>query len=1060
MQVGPSHPGQMRCNFRLQGLMLAFCLIPCGLFAQTYFFDHYSVAQGFDSKVFCIHQDNSHYLWLGTQTGLSRFDGVNVVHYTTDDGLSQGGVRAMYGDAEGQLWLGHEGGGVTRLTGRIFERISGIDTMIRSNITSFSGDGKGGIWITTELHGALYIENPADPSGSLRFRHFLQGRSLGDQVFGSLNTSGGDLYFITNAGVRTYNASKESFESFTPPGMFTYFNTTAMFEDSKGNLWFGTYNGGLSRMDRETGRFSFYDKRNGLASDWVSALAEDSKGNLWVGHWADEINKGGVSRIDPSGNITVFNTSNGLHDNRIWCIHEDFEGNILIGTTEQGLDVFKGEHFIGFTSEDGLPGNQVYALAELEGSVWIGTNEGIAVYQAGKKIRLFNQENSFISNHIRFLVPFRNNMWIGTADQGVVMYDAGAGHFVAQPVINSYIPYQTRSTGIRALALSPDGNLWIGTLDGLVVYNVLSHAYVGTFTQESGLAGNEISALYAAPNGDLWIGSEGRGITLRRNGIFTRPDTLRNIASTCITGSAAGDIWIGTKSRGVFRLTVEGLEHYGTEKGLLSNLVNLVVCDKDNNLYAGTNRGLSKISLKENRIYNYTRRIGFTGIETKPNACCLSSSGDLWFGTSNGAILCQTRHENKSDRLPRAEITEMRVKGLKADLTPGIKLANHENDISFSFISISLLNPEGISYEVMLEGLFDSWQDQRNSTTISFNKLRPGRYVFRVRARNEFGGVSDQPASLSFRILAPFYQRGYFIIAVAVILMIAVATFIKVRERNLRLEKKVLEERVEERTQALSLANLELSVRNKDILDSINYARRIQLAILPAGIPFPETFILFRPKDIVSGDFYWLNSAGGKEFMIAVDCTGHGVPGAFMSFIGYTSLNKIIIEQAVYQPASILDRLNAEVTATLHQKDDDLVNDGMDIALISYDPVSLMVEYAGAFNPLIHVRNGRMTEIKADRFAIGRTTGVVKKFQNHTLAIEPGDSVYLYSDGYGDQFGGTDGKKFKTSTLKELLRLAGSLPASEQLALVEESFDKWKNGHEQIDDVLVMGRRF
>ena len=210
-------------------------------------------------------------------------------------------------------------------------------------------------------------------------------------------------------------------------------------------------------------------------------------------------------------------------------------------------------------------------------------------------------------------------------------------------------------------------------------------------------------------------------------------------------------------------------------------------------------------------------------------------------------------------------------------------------------------------------------------------------------------------------------------------------------------------------------------MRNRDITDSITYAKRIQFAILPSDIPFSKTFIVFKPKDIVSGDFYWMNIAGGKEFLAAVDCTGHGVPGAFMSFIGYTSLNKIIIEQGIYKPSDILNRLNEEVATTLHQKGEDIVNDGMDIALICYSPETGILEYAGAFNPLIVVRKGELIEIKADRFAIGRATGSEKTFTNHEIQLEEGDALYLYSDGYADQFGGPEGKKFKTAALKELL---------------------------------------
>jgi ligand-binding sensor domain-containing protein/serine phosphatase RsbU (regulator of sigma subunit) len=1035
------------------------------VFSQTYFFDNYSTPQGFESKVYSVIQDKQHYVWLGTQAGVSKFDGNTFVSYSVEEGLAQGGVRVLFAGRDNYIWMGHEGGGLTRFNGKSFERISILDTVIRSNITSITRDHEDRLWITTELNGALMIQNPYDPVPSLKYEHYLKGKSLGDQVFNSLVTSDGTLYFVTNVGIRKYNKAENTFESFTPDGMFTYFITTVMFEDSKGNLWFGTYNGGLSKLNPKEKKFEFFDTRRELAANWVSSITEDRKGNIWIGHWSDDLATGGISRISPNGQVKVFNTANGLHDNRIWCIMEDEEGNILIGTTEHGLDVFKGERFVSYSTRDGLLNNQVYAITEDKtGKIWFGTNEGISVYSGETKkpaFQQFNQSNNFISNQIRFFKKdSRNNIWIGTADQGVICYNAEKENFEAQPAINSYMPYQTISKGIRALEIGTEGHLWIGTLDGLVEYDIREDRYIATHTQGNGLAGNDITALFADPSGDLWIGSRSKGLTRLHQGKFTIISRVGYITPTCITRDQQGKIWIGTESRGVLVLDGDSVQHYSVSNGLLANLVNLIVCDKENIVYIGTNRGLNRIDRQKNQILSFTRRTGFVGIETKNNAGYMDHAGRLWFGTANGVMLCTNDFLQTEAHEPLVRISDMLVKSVETERLPGLRLSSNENDITFKYISISLTNPEGISYQVMLEGLHDTWLDQKNQNSITFNKLRPGRYTFKVRARNDYGLWTSLPASYSFRILAPFYQRGYFIISMVLIILASIAAYIKIRERNLVQEKKILEKRVKERTQALSVANTELSMKNKDILDSITYAKRIQLAILPSEIPFSHTFVLFKPKDIVSGDFYWMNIAGGKEFLAAIDCTGHGVPGAFMSFIGYTSLNKIIIEQGIYKPSAILNRLNIEVATSLHQKGEVIVNDGMDIALVCYTPDTGMLEFAGAFNPLILIRHGEIMETKADRFAIGRSTGKENEFTNHEIQIEQGDSIYLYSDGYADQFGGPDGKKFKSAVLKEKLAGMNSYPMDRQREMLEEAFEEWKGTQEQIDDVLVVGRKF
>ena len=1060
------HINLFRICLRHLGAVLIISAGFTNLRSQTYFFDNYSTPQGFESKVFSIAQDSLHYVWLGTQTGVTMFDGSTFRAYTTEDGLAPGGVRVLFIDRDHVLWLGHEGGGITRYRDKSFEQIMLTDSLLQSNITSICQDRDNQIWITTQLDGALRFSNPREPAAFLDFEHYLKGKSLGDQVFNSLVTSKGELYFITNVGIRKYNKADNSFENFAPDGLFKFFPTSVMFEDSKGNLWFGTYNGGLSKQDR-AGNFTQTDTRHGLASNWITSITEDRNGNVWIGHWKDNSNSGGISRIDGAGKIQVFNTSNGLHDDHIWCIREDTEGNMLIGTTEQGLEIFKGEKFISLSTQDGLLHNQVNAVIEdPKGAIWFGTNQGIAVYtDDGKKpsFRYYTQLSNVISNQIRFFKKDRQgNIWIGTADQGVMLYNTSRNQFVAQTRINSYFPYQTISKGVTALEISRDGHLWIGTIDGLVEFDIEAETYVATHTQEAGLAGNHITALYADSRGDLWIGSDmKKGLTRMHNRVFTVVKNFGEVSPTCIAEDKSGHIWIGTPTRGVWVLLDDSVKQYTMRDGLLSDLINVLICDKDNHMYAGTNKGVNKIDRQNDRIFSYTRRVGFTGIETKSNAATIDHRGFLWLGTANGAIRCNLDLLSAGgDVEPVVRIAEMEVKGVPSEMFAGRRFSSNENDIVFRYSCVSLTNPEGIAYQVMLKGYHDSWQDQKNDNTIAFTKLQPGRYTLMVRARNDQGIWTNMPAEYSFRILAPFYQRAYFIITAVLLTLAFIIVFIKIRERNLVMEKKILEEKVNERTQALSEANDQLSMRNRDITDSITYAKRIQLAILPPDIPFDNTFIFFKPKDIVSGDFYWMNSAGGREYLAAVDCTGHGVPGAFMSFIGFTSLNKIIIEQGIYTPSAILDRLNEEVAVTLHQKGEDIVNDGMDISLVSYSPGTGVLEYAGAFNPLIIVRKGEIIEVKADRFAIGRAYGKDRTFTNHSMQLESGDSLFLFSDGYADQFGGSDGKKFKISALKELLASVGHLDTDRQKETIERTFENWKVNQEQIDDVLIIGRKF
>ncbi|MDQ3109520.1 MAG: SpoIIE family protein phosphatase [Bacteroidota bacterium] len=285
-----------------------------------------------------------------------------------------------------------------------------------------------------------------------------------------------------------------------------------------------------------------------------------------------------------------------------------------------------------------------------------------------------------------------------------------------------------------------------------------------------------------------------------------------------------------------------------------------------------------------------------------------------------------------------------------------------------------------------------------------------------------------------------------------------------------------LEQKVTERTEEINQQKELVEHQNKEILDSINYALRLQKAILPdkehIEKALKESFVLFKPKDIVSGDFYWINEKPEEVLIAAVDCTGHGVPGALVSMVGSNNLDRCVGEFALRKPSDILDKLKELVVATFESNDDE-VKDGMDISLIALIPESArgnksILQYSGANNPLWIIRKGTLPpapgedvtifEIKADKQPIGKFD-YGKPFTNHEVEVEKGDCIYIFTDGYADQFGGPLGKKFRYKTLKNLLLQIYELPMHEQRNILDETFVKWKGQLSQIDDVCVIGIR-
>jgi len=433
----------------------------------------------------------------------------------------------------------------------------------------------------------------------------------------------------------------------------------------------------------------------------------------------------------------------------------------------------------------------------------------------------------------------------------------------------------------------------------------------------------------------------------------------------------------------------------------------------------------------------------------------------MWFGTVNGAILYQPIKYAPPAKQPLTQIRRIRVNLEDRPLSNNMHLSFNENAIIIDYASICLTNPEAVIYQVMLEGADKDWQPATREASSKYSALPPNSYTFKVRARNSSGVWNTVPTNFSFRIGPPFYRTWWFISLCIFFGSILLIIYIKIRERTLIKEKEILEEKVRERTAEVVFVNNELVMKNKDITDSILYASRIQNALLPPDLPIENTFVMFKPRDIVSGDFFWYLSEGNKHWIAAVDCTGHGVPGAFMSIIGFNSLNTIIKELGITKPSEILDRLDVEVSKTLHQYNpDDQIHDGMDIALVCYDSKTKIIEYSGAFNPFWIVRNGELIETRANRFAIGLMPGLEKSFTNNEIAIESGDNIYLFSDGYADQFGGSSGKKLKVGSFKELILKINQHSTPMQKQILENYFDEWKGNHFQVDDVLVIGWKF
>ncbi|OFX41184.1 MAG: hypothetical protein A2W95_06030 [Bacteroidetes bacterium GWA2_40_14] len=1042
--------------------------------SQKYYFDNYGVKEGLSqSKVYDVIQDTDGFIWLGTASGVSRFDGRQFKNYTADDGLSVNGVQTILQDSKGNIWFGHTGGGITLYDGSRFFDIVPDSVKINGDITCFFEDSKHRMWIGTQGSGAYLIhdlEHVIDHNTT--FSHFTGKTRLSDRIFYITQTSDDTIFLVIDNMIKYYDEAENTFKIFKHPGLSYYFQITNMFEDKDSNIWYGTYNGGLYRQDHETGNVTVFDNRDGLANNFISCISQDIYGAIWVGTWG-----GGITRISPD--FLTFNQENGLAGNKIRKILSDREGNILIGTNENGLSIFKGEQFLSFLPDHGLLSEQVSAISEDDrNNIWIGTAGGLCKYNmTGKNIKPWNENENINKEIISLQKATDGTIWVATKEDGIYSFRPGENKLKYHPGFNNMVLRYGKI--ITCMAIDHDDHIWVGTIDGLFYFEPEKEAF-------DRIMGNEIATLFYGQDHLMWVGLKGKGVVTVENTTFQHIDTLGNITPLCFTQDSADQIWIGTEGQGIMVFSPQNKEiiRYKTDDGLLTDLITSLITDHSGNIWIGTNKGLNKFEAKTQTFYSYTQRSGFTGIEVKNNAFFIDRNGNLWCGTVNGLFKFTPSKERINLLEPLTHITNIKVNLKDRPMEPGMKLKYNEKSIYFEYHSICLTDAEKVKYKVMLEGADEDWLPANMLTNKTYSPLPPGKYTFKLIACNNTGIWNQDPITFPFTIKPPFYATWWFTLIVIVLIIAAIITYINIREKNLKLEKIILEKKVKQRTAEVVRKNEELAKKNKDIMDSITYAKRIQQAILPSDHIIknhvPDSFVLFKPKDIVSGDFYWFGVFGEYIMFSVIDCTGHGVPGAFMSIMGHQNLQRTVSEFKLCHPDEILNKLNELVLESLQSVENPDVKDGMDISFCAFNPKTRILEYAAANNPIYIIRSVKkprlirnnepmeptntgfgfhLYETKANKQPIGAYVNRVP-FTNQQFELIEGDAVYIFSDGYADQFGGPNGRKFMYKTMKETLLQNQELPMERQKSFYNQIINAWKGDHEQIDDICVMGMKF
>lgn len=1052
--------------------MLVFAL---QLQAQHYNIVKFGVREGLlHSLVTGIAQDKRGDIWMSTGGGLCRFNGVEFSYITARDGLNFTRLTCLATDDDDNVWVGSSKG-INFIHGSIILSVN--SNLIGSEILTIASAGKCSVWVVTNdglfnvqyTRGDFLVSKVIVPSfQSSEIVQIFQDRVLSNFI---LKTSKGKVYFGNN-GILYLIRDNCADQIFLPEGILA--NTGMELNDS--TVLLGTNKGFFKLNGNGIVPLSHTSSTNIDIKDFcvdgnrLWALGKElSIGDGYNLYALDLINLKYFHRISKQNGLTEEPSQIFLdHEYNLWAI------------SNNGVFLLKGNAFTAFTVADGLVGNKVWGLSKSsDGILWAGTiGEGMSVIKDGETYN-YTKANGLPDNYVgKIYQTKQGDILVGTSNAGLnkALYGNNLSRirFERLPLLDG-VRFR-----IDDILEDSNGILWVASSKGLYfTKDKRNFTRMPLSSSDTGEVFVQRLLLDTMRN-EMWIGTRYNGVyILHENTVkpFSPIDSNEEISSLAMDNQR--NIWIGTRNKGVFRWDYSTLRQFSEKDGLVSNLTYILYPDSRNNLWIGSNLGLDRIDLaalsrnEKNYIRHYGSDEGLVDLETNLNGVISDEFGFLL--STNGGLL---KYEQDADKLnsipPKVRITGLKLRSQDTDwsqyssgvdiwngLPNRLRLKYNQNHLTFEFVGVSFRNPRMVQYSWKLDGFDDKWITSTSRQAI-YSNLPPGKYTFRLKAANSDLFWSDEVESMPFIILPPFWATWWFRILSILLISFAIYMYILTRIRGLREKQKELESLVSIRTAELREQFRIVDEKNKQILDSLKYAKFLQSAILRSVDDikgnFADAFVFYKPKDFVSGDFYWFSRYNNISVFAVADCTGHGVPGAIISVICESSLRQAVLGCMYENPAKILEYTNKYVIDTFSQTNKD-IHDGMEIALCTFNHQTNELTYCGAKLGVYLFANNSFIKLKPSIQRIGWDRSPIK-FENQTLVLEAGSMIYMFTDGFGDQFDYKSKEKFSSVRLRKLLETNAKLSTEEQHDILEKEFDCWKGDNEQIDDVLVLGIKF
>jgi len=1000
--------------------------------------------------MFSIFQDQKGYMWFGTNSGAVRYNGREMTVFNQEQGLPGNSVRDIQQDSSGIMYFATTNG-VAKFSDDTTLRIlwEGI------SFEHIFIDSKDNRWFMGDE--GVYLESTGGEIRYLNAEHPVLPRVIYKLTE---DPRTGSLLMATIDGVYMYDPIQEQVSQLSDTDCYS------IYIDANDSIWIATRNGlSITHLqdlmeDRHRATFHNLNERLGFPVNIISDITTNKFGSIWL------VSDSKIMQvISTDQEPIVYEQDRGIKDNKILSFLIDQEDNIWIGfsgglqrlTNRRGLRNFY----------PGIINSYIYSVfQDNRERIWVTSDNGVFYFQ-GTDLENFTP-----------LTGSDNKKFTGTLlpNQNILLANNEGLYEV-----NSRTLQIVKQTSFSQIAHSFD-NVFVtekGEIFLLTGINGIIYYFPDFYSQPRELKNKFTSNIFQLieMEGRVIGGNSAGFVTFNGTEFELLHETDCNIWTLHLEEEK---LWVGTDCGiGLVKESRFGemeLSSIGREMAIKS----ILPAKNRNYLWLGTNKGFSYFNT-EDQAFEFTinTKDGLSGDEITPGGLFLDSNDLLWVGTYHGISNFNIKAKSTLNYAPVCYMEKMYLNGERIQTENGRTFSHKENNFIFEISALSFSDETSVEYEYYIRGTGNQYSSYHRGEDYkaNYNNLPPGKYefIYKAKGKNNIWGYAEK---YEFSIRKAWYNTWIFRILISIAFVVAAYLFYIIRINTIKAQKNRLEQQVRERTHELEVANTEIeaqrdfarfqhdqiALHQKSIMDSIHYAQTIQNSLLPSAhilkSGLTDHFILFKPRDIVSGDYYWFSDQVDHYYIAAADCTGHGVPGAFMSMLGMALMNEIVSKDPSVDPDNLLNILRKQIIETLHQKGDPgAAKDGMDMVVCKVDQSKKQLKFAGANNPLYLVRNEELTEYRTDKMPVSIHL-VMEPFTGHTIDLESGDHVFIFSDGYADQFGGPKGKKFKYQPFKKLLISLAGKDMHDQGLILDREFEKWKGDIDQIDDVVVIGMKF